>query len=458
MIRIIDERNSNNISSDSSLSSDSSFSALKNLLHTRKNKNSAEIAATVRNIISDVQQNGDIALTRFAKQFDGLEITSEQIAFSPAEIDDIANKCPPDVRSALEFAAKRITDFHLRQLPKDFSFFDEYGNKLGMSWNAVDSAGIYVPGGKAAYPSSVLMNAIPAKVAGVARVAMCVPTPNNVSVPTPNNANINSSHGYVHPAIMAAAQIAGITEIYRVGGAGAIAAMAYGTATIAPVNVIAGPGNAYVAEAKRQVYGMVGVDMVAGPSEIAIIADGSVPASWVAADLLSQAEHDELAQIILITTNSEYATQVQNAIESHLQHLSRRDIIAKSIANYGAIILVENIEQACVASNIIAPEHLELCVENPQALMPYLRHAGAIFSGAYTPEAIGDYVGGSSHVLPTTQTAAFASGLSVYNFMKKISHIECSATGYANLAHHAAIIADAEGLSAHALSLRVRLA
>jgi histidinol dehydrogenase len=284
------------------------------------------------------------------------------------------------------------------------------------------------------------MNAIPAKVAGVARIAMCVPTPN----------------GDVNPAIMLAAQIAGITEIYRIGGAGAIASMAYGTESIAPVNVIAGPGNTYVAEAKRQAYGVVGIDMVAGPSEIAIIADGSTPASWVAADLLSQAEHDELAQSILITTNPDYANEVVQAIATHLTTLPRREIMEKSLSNYGAIALVEDLMQACEASNIIAPEHLELCVKNPAELLPYLRHAGAIFSGSYTPEAIGDYVGGSSHVLPTTQTAAFASGLSVYNFMKKISHIECSQLGFAPLAHHAAIIADCEGLSAHALSLRIR--
>jgi histidinol dehydrogenase len=426
MIKIIDTRKS--------------FIELKALLQKRKAQNGAEIAQIVRGIIAQVQQDGDAALVRFAKQFDGLEINATQIAFSPAEIAQIANQCDPEIRTALEFAAKRITDFHKRQLPKDFSFTDEYGNKLGMSWNAVDSAGIYVPGGKASYPSSVLMNAIPAKVAGVARIAMCVPTPN----------------GDVNPAIMLAAQIAGITEIYRIGGAGAIASMAYGTESIAPVNVIAGPGNTYVAEAKRQAYGVVGIDMVAGPSEIAIIADGSTNASWVAADLLSQAEHDELAQSILITTNHDYANEVIHAINEHLINLPRREIMEKSLSNYGAIVLVEDLMQACEASNIIAPEHLELCVENSAELLPYLRHAGAIFSGSYTPEAIGDYVGGSSHVLPTTQTAAFASGLSVYNFMKKISHIECSPSGFAPLAHHAAIIADCEGLSAHALSLRIR--
>jgi histidinol dehydrogenase len=416
------------------------FLPLKALLHKRKAQTGDNLSATVRGIIENVQIDGDSALVQMALKFDNMKINVDKLRISSEEINEIAADCAPDVRESLKFAHQRITDFHQRQLPKDFFYDDEYGNHLGMSWNAVDRAGIYVPGGKAAYPSSVLMNAIPARVAGVKQIAMCVPTPN----------------GYINPAIMCAAQIAGVDEIYRIGGAGAIAAMAYGTQSIPPVNVIAGPGNAYVAEAKRQVFGVVGIDMVAGPSEITIIADGTVSAEWVAADLLSQAEHDELAQSILITNNEDYANQVNFAIKQYAANLPKSDIIQKSLQDFSAIFLVQDLQMAAELSNIIAPEHLELCVDAPKQLTPYLRHAGAIFSGAYTPEAIGDYVGGSSHVLPTMGAASYASGLSVYNFMKKTSHISCSKTGFTKLAKHGAVIADAEGLAAHALSLRIR--
>jgi histidinol dehydrogenase len=416
------------------------FLPLKALLNKRHAQSSGNLSEKVHGIINDVRQNGDNALIAMAAKFDNLTLTQDSLKLKSDEIASIANQCDEEVREAIKFAARRITTFHEKQKPKDFFYDDEFGNHLGMSWNAVDSAGIYVPGGKAAYPSSVLMNAIPATVAGVARIAMCVPTPND----------------YINPAIIFAAQMAGIDEIYRIGGAGAIAALAYGTATIPAVKVIAGPGNAYVAEAKRQVYGIVGIDMVAGPSEITVIGDGSVNPDWVAADLLSQAEHDELAQSILITNNADYAQNVLKAINNFVPTLPKSEIIKKSLQDFSSIVIVKDLEQACAISNLIAPEHLELCVENPNALKPMLRNAGAIFSGSHTPEAIGDYVGGSSHVLPTMGTAAYASGLSVYNFMKKISHIECSKAGFAQLAKYGAVIADAEGLAAHALSLRIR--
>ncbi|NET71388.1 MAG: histidinol dehydrogenase [Sphaerospermopsis sp. SIO1G2] len=413
---------------------------LQTFLAARKQAGSVDIAATVREIIADVQTTGDDALIRMSARYDGLSLSPDRLHFSAQEIKDIAATCSHKVVEALTFAAQRIEEYHQRQRPSEMAYEDAYGNLLGMSWHAVDAAGIYVPGGKASYPSSVLMNAIPARVAGVERIAMVVPTP----------------HGAIDPSVIKAAQIAGIDEIYRIGGAQAITALAYGTETIAPVNVIAGPGNAYVAEAKRQLYGVVGIDMVAGPSEIAIIADGSVEPAWIAADMLSQAEHDTLAQSLLITHDADYAAQVEAAINQHLATLTRRDIASASLREYGAIILCDTLEDAASISNLIAPEHLELAVRDPEALRPLIRHAGAIFMGAYTPEAVGDYVAGPSHVLPTAQTASFASGLSVYQFMKKTSIIACSAQGFAALAGPTATLAECEGLGGHALSATIR--
>ncbi len=412
----------------------------RHFLASRKDDTGAGVSDAVRDIIARVRAEGDAALIAYSEQFDRLSLTPDTLRFHEAEIMAIAATCPPDVIAALTLAAERIRSYHMRQLPKGWEYEDEHGNRLGMRWSAVDAAGIYVPGGKASYPSSVLMNAIPARVAGVTRIAMVVPTPD----------------GEVNPALLAAAQLAGITEIYRIGGAQAIAALAYGTESIAPVQVIAGPGNAYVAEAKRQVFGTVGIDMIAGPSEIAVIADGSVPAEWIAADLLSQAEHDELAQSILLTTSAHYADAVLAAIETHLAALPRQAIMRASLDRFGAVVLCDTLEQAAKVSNVIAPEHLELTVAEPDMLAARITHAGAIFFGSHTPEAIGDYVAGPSHVLPTTQTAAFASGLSVYQFMKKTSLIGCSPEGFTALADATAALAECEGLGAHALSITIR--
>jgi histidinol dehydrogenase len=409
-------------------------------LASRREETSEGVADAVRDIVKEVRADGDATVIRLTKQFDGITLTPATLRFSEAEIAQAMRDCPAPVTDALRFAAERIDDYHQRQLPSGWSFEDGIGNTLGMRWSAVDAAGIYVPGGKASYPSSVLMNAIPARVAGVKRIAMVVPTPK----------------GIVNPALLVAATLAGVSEIYRIGGAQAVAAFAYGTATIAPVNVIVGPGNAYVAEAKRQVFGTVGIDMIAGPSEIAVLADGSVDAAWVAADLLSQAEHDELAQSILITTNAAYAEAVHDAMKQHLQTLTRHAIARESLARFGAVVIAKDAEEACEVANFIAAEHLELAVAHPEAWAEHIRHAGAIFMGAYTPEAIGDYVAGPSHVLPTTQSAAFASGLSVHHFMKKTSLIHCTKAGFHALAPATATLADCEGLPAHALSVRIR--
>ena len=325
-------------------------------------------------------------------------------------------------------------------MPADLDFVDEGGTRLGHIWTEIDAVGLYVPGGTAFYPSSVLMNAVPAKVAGVKRLVMVVPSPN----------------GVLNPVLLVAASVAGVDEIYKIGGAQAVAALAYGTKTIAPVDKIVGPGNAYVAEAKRQVFGTVGIDMIAGPSEILVIADGQNNLDWIAADLLSQAEHDVLAQSILITTDSDFADKVVSEIERILPTLPRRDIAAKSWADFGAVIIVKNWQEAAEINNKIAPEHLELAIENPDKLLPLIRHAGAIFLGRHTPEAIGDYIAGASHVLPTTRTARFSSGLAVFDFLKRSSIIGCTANSLTNLSKPAQILAEVEGLHAHKLSISVR--
>lgn len=417
--------------------------AFSTFIQSRRDISTDGVADVVRTILHDVKMRGDTALVELSAAFDHIALTPETLRVSDAQMEQAHKDCPDEVQTALAFAAKRIEEYHQRQLPSSWSYADSVGNTLGMRWNAVDAAGIYVPGGTAVYPSSVLMNAIPARVAGVERIAMVVPTP----------------HGVLNPSLLVAARLAGISEIYRIGGAQAIGALAYGTASIKAVNVIVGPGNAYVAEAKRQVFGMVGIDMIAGPSEITVIADGSVPAAWVAADLLSQAEHDTLAQSILITTDAAYGLSVHDAMMMHMEALPRRDIMRESLQRFGAVVVVRDMNEAVRISDSIAPEHLEIAVMDAQLaqnLTDTVRHAGAVFTGAYAPEAVGDYVAGPSHVLPTVQSAAFASGLSVHHFMKKTSLIGCSKAGFDAICHPAATLADAEGLGAHALSLRIR--
>lgn len=396
-----------------------------------------DVRGVVADIIADVRKRGDAAVLAYTKQFDRVSYTAESMVVSPDAIASAA--CAPDVEKALSIAATRIENYHRRQLPENLSYTDAEGITLGWRWTPVDAAGIYVPGGKAAYPSSVLMNAIAAKVAGVQRIVMTVPTPD----------------GELDPAVLVAARLAGADTVICAGGAQAVAALAYGTQTIAPVSVIVGPGNAYVAEAKRQVFGTVGIDMIAGPSEILVVSDNRSDPKWVAADLLSQAEHGPDSQSILITDDTVFAEQVQEAIEAHLAALPRADIARQSLATYGAIIFVHHLNDAAELVNAIAPEHLELMVDHPEAMLADIRHAGAIFMGRHAPEALGDYLAGPNHVLPTSGTAAFSSGLSVFDFMKRSSLIG-GVNGATALIDAAATLADAEGLGAHALSLRLR--
>jgi histidinol dehydrogenase len=422
--------------------SETTFDAALDELLARRAGEGTSVGETVGAILSEVRRRGDAALIDYTAQFDKLSLTAQTLRFSEQERVAIEAECPADVREALSLAAARIRAFHARQKPQDIDYVDDIGVRLGMRWSAVDAVGMYVPGGRAAYPSSVLMNAIPAQVAGVRRLVMVVPTPG----------------GEVNPAILVAARLAGVHEIYRIGGAQAVAALAYGTETIAPVQLIVGPGNAYVAEAKRRVFGKVGIDMIAGPSEILVVADRETPAAWVAADLLSQAEHDPDAQSILITDDHAHAEAVMDAVAKALETLPKRQIAEASWRDYGGVIVVQEMysERTAAIINRIAPEHLELAVADPQRLLPMIRHAGAIFLGRHTPEAIGDYIAGPSHVLPTMQTAAFSSGLSVYSFMKKSSLIGCSPEAFTALAAPTALLADTEGLGAHALSVRVR--
>ncbi|MHA1568588.1 MAG: histidinol dehydrogenase, partial [Alphaproteobacteria bacterium] len=357
------------------------------------------------------------------------------------EIAAASALCAPEARDALEFAAARIRDYHARQMPDDIDYRDAAGVRLGARWRPLSSVGVYVPGGTAAYPSSVLMNALPARIAGVGRVAMVVPAPD----------------GVLNPLVLAAARIAGVDEIYRVGGAQAVAALAFGTDTIAPVDKIVGPGNAYVAEAKRQVFGTVGIDMIAGPSEILVVADGENDPAWIAADLLSQAEHAVAARAILMTDDADFADAVERALDGHLDILPRAEMARASWESNGAVIVLGGLDEAPALVDRIAPEHLELAVADPDALAARITHAGAIFLGRYTPEAVGDYVAGPNHVLPTARSARFASGLSVLDFLKRSSLIGCDADSLAALAPAAAALARAEGLDAHALSLDLRL-
>ena len=406
-----------------------------------KREASADVERATRAIVEDVVARGDAALIEATRKFDRLEIDAAGLRVTPAEIDAAVRACDAGTLDALKFARDRIEVFHRRQLPRDERFTDALGVELGWRWSAVDAVGLYVPGGTAAYPSSVLMNAVPAQVAGVARVVMVVPSPD----------------GRLNPLVLAAAQLGGVSEIYRVGGAQAVAALAYGTASIAPVAKIVGPGNAYVAAAKRIVFGKVGIDMIAGPSEVLVIADDSGNAGWIAADLLAQAEHDASAQSILITDSARLAAEVERAVESQLSTLPRADIARASWNEFGAIIMVQHLDQAAELANAIAAEHLEIMTADAEALSRQVRNAGAIFLGAHTPEAIGDYVGGSNHVLPTARSARFSSGLGVLDFMKRTSILKCGPDQLRALGPAAMILGKAEGLDAHSRSIALRL-
>jgi histidinol dehydrogenase len=421
--------------------SDIDFEAAFQALLGAKREDSPDVDAVVAGIIADVRARGDVAVLELTAKFDRLQLDADGLRFTRAEMEDYCAQVSDEDRAALELAATRIRDYHLRQMPEDAFWTDEAGASLGWRWTPVSAAGLYVPGGIATYPSSVLMNAVPAKVAGVGRLAMVVPTPD----------------GMVNPLVLMAARIAGVDEIYRIGGAQAVAALAYGTETIAPVDKITGPGNAYVAAAKRRVFGKVGIDMIAGPSEILVIADKDNDPDWIALDLLSQAEHDESAQSILITDDAAFGQAVARAVEARLQTLERRAVAGPSWRDYGAIITVKNMAQAVVLSDRIAPEHLEICVADADGMADKITHAGAIFIGAWTPEAIGDYVGGPNHVLPTARSARFSSGLSVMDFLKRTTLAKMSPDALAAIGPAAERLAISESLQAHGLSVRARL-
>jgi histidinol dehydrogenase len=411
------------------------------LLLGAKREEAQDVDDAVAGIIADVRARGDAALIELTARFDRLQLTPETLALSAPEIDAACAAVAPQDRAALETAAERIRAYHVRQQPQDARWTDPEGASLGWRWTAVESAGLYVPGGQASYPSSVLMNAIPAQVAGVERLVICAPMP----------------EGRINPLVVLAARICGVETIYRIGGAQAIAALAYGTESVAPVDKITGPGNAFVAAAKRRMFGRVGIDMIAGPSEILVIGDGTGDADWIALDLLSQAEHDESAQSILITSSEDEARAVAEAVERQLEGLERRAIAGASWQAHGAVILARDLEEAARLSNQVAPEHLELCVDDPEALLKQIRHAGAVFLGHWTPEAIGDYVGGPNHVLPTARSARFSSGLSVPDFMKRTTIARMTPAALAAIGPAAERLARAEGLQAHGASVRARL-
>ncbi len=417
------------------------FEARFSAFLSTKREVSDDVNAVVRDIIDDVRRRGDAALIDYSARFDAVDLDAVGLRVTDADIDAAIAVTDPEVLDALKLAAERIEKHHARQMPKDDIYEDALGVGLGSRWTAIEAVGLYVPGGTASYPSSVLMNALPAKVAGVPRVVMVVP----------------ASGGAINPTVLAAARIAGVTEIYRVGGAQAVAALAYGTETIAPVAKIVGPGNAYVAAAKRQVFGQVGIDMIAGPSEVLVIADSENDPDWIAADLLAQAEHDEGAQSILITDDRDFGEAVEQAVERQLKSLSRTATAAKSWADFGAIILVGDLSASVPLADRIAAEHLELAVAEPDALLNRIRNAGAIFVGRHTPEVIGDYVGGSNHVLPTARSARFSSGLSVLDYVKRTSILRLGPDQLAALAPAAITLANSEGLDAHARSVSIRL-
>ncbi|WP_128292193.1 histidinol dehydrogenase [Afifella aestuarii] len=406
-----------------------------------KREMAAEVDEAVRDIIADVRARGDEALAELTARFDKVDLEARGTAIGREEIERAVEDCPKDVLEALTLARDRLKAGQERLMPEDTRHEDALGVTLGTRWTAVDSAGLYVPGGTAAYPSSVIMNAVPAKVAGVERLAMTVPTPD----------------GVFNPLVLVAAELAGVDEIYRVGGAQAIAALAYGTETIKPVSIIVGPGNAYVAAAKRRVFGTVGIDMIAGPSEILVIADAENDPAWLAADLLSQAEHDKVAQSILVTDDQAFGEAVAREVDRQAALLPRREIAEASWRDFGAVITVKHFDEAAELADRIAAEHLEIAIEDPERLLPKIRHAGAIFLGRFTPEVIGDYVGGSNHVLPTGRSARFSSGLSVLDFMKRSSILSCPPSALSDLGPAAIALARAEGLEAHARALTIRM-
>jgi histidinol dehydrogenase len=418
--------------------SDPSFAAdFRAFLHEERGS-AAEVDVAVAAIVQAVKTEGLPAVLRFAEQFDRAALTEETLRVTAEEIDAGAAACPQSVRDAIDFAAERIRTYHARQRPADAQWTDETGTRLGWRWTPLEAVGIYVPGGRAAYPSTVLMNAVPAKVAGVDRIAMVTPP------------------GRMQPAVLAAAKAAGVTEIWRLGGAHAVAALAYGAGPIAAVDKIVGPGNAFVTAAKRRLYGVVGIDALAGPSEIVVVADGANNPDWIAADLLSQAEHDPAAQSILITDDAAFADAVCAAIQAQLKTLATGEDAAASWRNHGAVVICP-LEDSPPLVDLIAPEHVEFAVEHPERLSDRVRHAGAIFLGRHAPEAIGDYVAGSNHVLPTSRAARFSSGLSIYDFLKRTSLIQCDAEAFAKLAGATVALAEAEGLPAHARSASIRL-
>ena len=419
-------------------STDPDFDARFTAFIDERRETPEDVDLIVRDVLAAVRAEGLPALLRFAREFDRVELDATSIRVSQAEIDAGVAACPAGVREAIVFAAERIRNYHARQRPADLQFTDEAGVELGWRWTPLEAVGVYVPGGRAAYPSTVLMNAVPAVVAGVERIAMVTPP------------------GRLQPAVLAAAQVAGVTEIWRVGGAQAVAALAYGAGPIRPVDKIVGPGNAFVTAAKRRVYGVVGIDALAGPSEIVVVADGANRPEWIAADLLSQAEHDPAAQSILITDDEAFADRVVAAVEAQLSALSTGEDAAASWRDHGAIVIAP-LDASPPLVDRIAPEHVEIATEHPERLADRIRHAGAIFLGRLTPEAIGDYVAGSNHVLPTSRAARFSSGLSLYDFLKRTSIVRCDEASFARLAPATVALAEAEGLPAHARSAAIRM-
>ncbi|MFQ5985159.1 MAG: histidinol dehydrogenase [Alphaproteobacteria bacterium] len=414
--------------------------AFTELVQARKG-GAPDVEAAVAAILADVRARGDAAVIDYSRRFDGLELEPGSLRVDDDEIEAAVTACPPETRTALEMATGRIEAFHRRQLPTTLAYRDGTGARLGARWTPIAEVGLYVPGGRAAYPSSVLMNALPAKIAGVERLVMAVPAPD----------------GRLDGAVLAAARLAGVHEVYRIGGAQAIAALAFGTETVAPVDKIVGPGNAYVAAAKRQVFGVVGVDLIAGPSEVVVVADARNDSTWIAADLLAQAEHDPAAQAILITDDQDFGDAVVRAAKEHLRRLPHPEVARASWETHGAVIVVRRLAEAVPLVDRLAPEHLELAIARPEPLAEAVRNAGAIFLGRFTPEAVGDYVAGPNHVLPTARTARFASGLSVLDFLKRTTLVRCDARSLAALGPTAVALARAEGLEAHALSVAIRL-
>ncbi len=422
-------------------SEDADFSSRFDELLSAKREVSADVDEAVGAIIDNVREKGDSAVVDYTKKFDRMDLDASQLRISASEIESAVKEVDDATFDALKLANERILSHHIRQKPQDERYVDAIGVELGSRWTPIAAVGLYVPGGTASYPSSVLMNAIPAKVAGVSRLAMVVPTPD----------------GIISPLVLAAADLAGVDEIYRIGGAQAIAALAYGTQTIAPVDKIVGPGNAWVAAAKRRVFGTVGIDMIAGPSEVLVVADGNNDTDWIAMDLLAQAEHDASAQSILITDDAEFADQVEDAVERLLKTLPRAQIAGASWRDFGAIITVNNLDQSIPLIDAIAAEHLEIATDDPDALFERITNAGAVFLGRHTPEAVGDYVAGSNHVLPTARSARFSSGLSVLDYMKRTSVLRCGPDQLANIGPAAIVLASAEGLQAHGRSISMRI-